>query len=170
MADDFLLLLPIQRQQRWVEVEPRVERLFLDHLNPLEVFRPEQVRRKFCFCPNQIHDILDMICDEIKPETARSDAVPTIIKLCSALQFYASCSYLDVGDVMGLSEATIGRVVRDVTAELLRLQPHLHWPGNEEHRQIQTGFRAIASEWATWMSRCDQWAFGSSPVWHPYGA
>ena len=51
---------------------------------------------------------------------------------------------------MGLSEATVCRVVRDVTAALLRLQPqHLHWPGNEERWQIQIGFRAIAGEWAS---------------------
>ena len=78
----FLLLLSIQRQQRRVEAEPSVGRLFRDRLNPLEVFRPEQVRRKLRFWPNQIRDILDKMHDEIKPETARSQAVPAMIKLC----------------------------------------------------------------------------------------
>ena len=151
MADDILLLLLIEQQQRRFEAEPRVERLFRDRLNPLEVFRPEQVRRKFRFWPNQIRDILEMVRDEFEPQTARSHAVPALIKLCCALRFYASGSYLDVvGDVMGLSETTVCRVVRDVTAALLRLQPqHLHWPGNEERWQIQIGFRAIAGEWAS---------------------
>ena len=148
MADDILLLLPIQQQQRRVEAAPRVERLFRDRLNPLEVFRSEQVRRKFRFWPNQIRDILDMVPDEIEPESARSHAVLALIKLSCALHFCASGSYLDVfGDVMGLSEATVCRVVRDVTAALLRLQPqHLHWPINKERRQIQIGLRAIAGE------------------------
>ena len=129
-------------------MEPRIERLFRDCLNPLEVYRPEQVRRKFCFWLNQNRDILDTIREAIKPETARSHAVPGIIKLCCALCFYTSCSYLDmVGDMMGQSEAIVYRVVQDVKEALLGLQPqHLHWPGNGEHRQIQTAFRAITSE------------------------
>ena len=148
MADDVGLLFIAVREARAIEEVPRVPRVFRDRLNPLEVFRPAQVRKKFRFWPHQILEILDEIRDDIEPDTQRSHAIPALTKLCATLRFFACGTYLDVvGDVMGLSDATVCRIVHDVTRALLRRRRHhLTWPANESLAEIKSSFMDIAGK------------------------
>ena len=148
MADDVGLLFLAVREARAIEEMPRVPRVFRDRLNPLEVFRSAQFRKKFRFWPHQILEILDEIRDDIEPDTQRSHAITALIKLCATLRFFACGTYLDVvGDVMGLSDATVRRIVHDVTRALLRRRRHhLTRPANESLAEIKSSFMDIAGK------------------------
>ena len=148
MADDPALFLPLPRAIRRPEVHPRAPRLFRERVNPLDVFRPEQVRRKFRLWPAQVRELVNLIGDELEPVTQRSHAIPATIKVCAALRFYASGSYLDVvGDVMGLSEPSLCVIVRDVTQSLLtRRQRFIQWPQAQDRPRIMREFGDIAGK------------------------
>jgi hypothetical protein len=86
----------------------RVPRLFRDRTDPLQIFRPDQIRKKYRFWPHQIIQLENLLHDDIAPLSERSHAIPAIVKLCAALRFYACGTYLDVvGDVMGISESSV---------------------------------------------------------------
>ena len=77
----------------------RLPRLFLDRIDLLETFRPEQVRRKYQFWPTQIIQLMQ-IRNRLDPAMEGSFTIPAIIK-CAALRFFACGTYLDVvGDVL----------------------------------------------------------------------
>lgn len=57
--------------------------------NPLDIYCHEELIAMYRFPRNLIEEIAE-ICDLPEPENDRGKPIPTIVKVCSALRFYAT--------------------------------------------------------------------------------
>ena len=105
----------------------RRERVFRDRQNPLEVFPAEEVRRKFRFWPSTIL-VLCQIFEDIGPSTKRSQALPTLLRVCVGLRFLASGAFNHiVGDLWPIiiDDATVHRTATKFVDAVCRV--HKKW-------------------------------------------
>ncbi|KAH3790572.1 hypothetical protein DPMN_168776 [Dreissena polymorpha] len=86
----------------------RVERVFLDRSNPLEMYRDIELYKRFRFTRPVIVVFCDLCKDELSRNTMRSLPVPVALAVCTFLRYVASGDLqLTVGDSTGLSQATV---------------------------------------------------------------
>ena len=93
----------------------RRERRYRDPLDPMSI-SDDNLLRYYRF-PR--HEII-RLCEELDPllgrKMRRSHAVPTHTQVLVALRFYASGTFQNVlGDSVGLTQASISRIIGDVT-------------------------------------------------------
>ena len=81
----------------------------LDSLTANELFQST------CFPRRAIHDLINLLCDDLKRQADRSHAILVETQVLAALQLYSSGSFQwMVGQSTGLSQASISRVVNVV--------------------------------------------------------
>lgn len=111
----------------------RRERRYRDPLDPLDI-SDEHLLRYYRF-PRQ--EILHL-CEELQPHlqrrTRRSHAIPTHTQVLVALRFYCSGSFQSViGDSAGLTQASVSRVITQVTNILYeKARREIKMPGRED--------------------------------------
>lgn len=98
----------------------RRERVFKDPLDPLHVC-DNHLLRFYRFLRGEILRLCRELQHDIGRVTRRSHAIPTHTLLLVALRFYASGSFQSVvGDVTGLSQSSVSRVINKVSMALYR--------------------------------------------------
>ncbi|XP_050705937.1 putative nuclease HARBI1 [Eriocheir sinensis] len=124
----------------------RRERVFRDRLNPLEV--SDDLLLHYYRLPR--HEILQL-CEEIGPHihrpTSRTRAIPIHTQILVALRFYASGTFQNVvGDVAGISQSSISRILNDVTEALLnKAKREINMPQNlQELMLIKQDFYGLS--------------------------
>ena len=92
------------------------------------------------------------IREDIDPVTSRSQAFPGMVRLLTALRFFATGSFLDaVGELTGASEATCHRFVDLVVAALLRkTNRFIKWPTREQFAEMRKEWYDLAGELKIW--------------------
>jgi len=69
-----------------------------------------------------VHEIINLLHDDLKRQTERSHAVPVDTQVLAALQFYSSGSFQwMLGRSAGLSQASVSRIITGVTDALCKL-------------------------------------------------
>lgn len=121
-------------------------RIFQDHMNPMENYNEEQFRARFRFSKEAVRDvILPALFADLARPTTRNQALTPIQQLCTALRFYACGSYMRIlGDTMGLHSTTVSKVVRNVSISIIhRLKDaYVKIPNNQnELLEISNDFR-----------------------------
>ena len=98
----------------------RRQRVFRDRLQPLDVYDDVDLYQRYRMTRPVLLEVIDLLEDEIAPDTLRSHAIPASLQVCVALRFFATGSLqLDNGDMAsGLSQPTISRIVTRVAAAL----------------------------------------------------
>ena len=62
---------------------------------------------------------MDILHDDLQPPTARSHSIPATLQVLTALRYYAIGSFQQVvGDISGLSQASVSRIVGRTPASL----------------------------------------------------
>ncbi|XP_030071493.1 putative nuclease HARBI1 [Microcaecilia unicolor] len=122
---------------------PRVfrTRLVLDQISDRKIIDDYRLSR------TAIYELYQEIREDIDPTTARSHAVPGIVKLLTVLQFLATGTFQHVlGGNSGVDQSTVSRHLTQVLRALKKcVRKHIVFPmGVEEHRKIKTGFFKIA--------------------------
>ncbi|XP_030058307.1 putative nuclease HARBI1 [Microcaecilia unicolor] len=122
---------------------PRVfrTRLVLDQISDRKIIDDYRLSR------TAIYELYQEIREDIDPTTARSHAVPGIVKLLTVLQFLATGTFQHVlGGNSGVDQSTVSRHLTQVLRALKKcVRKHIAFPmGVEEHRKIKTGFFKIA--------------------------
>jgi hypothetical protein len=138
---NFLLILLNQKTQNL-----RKERVFRDRMNPLEVYNDSECVQRFRFNRQAISDICALISEEIERPTKRSQALPVVIQVCTALRFYSQGAfYRATGDCLNISKASQSRCVFNVSKALTkRVKQFIKFPKSElELNQIKQNFYAI---------------------------
>ncbi|KAL2085042.1 hypothetical protein ACEWY4_020560 [Coilia grayii] len=122
----------------------RRERVFRDRNNPLEVYNDDEIISRFRLTREAILRLTDELEDVLGPTTARSHSIPALLQLCTALRFYATGSFLNtVGDTVGLSKASVSRVVYRVSGALSERLPQFPVEPAELSR-LKRGFYNIS--------------------------
>jgi hypothetical protein len=104
-------------------VNRRADRLFRREIdNMLQYYDDNELRKRYRFGRQTINYIVNLVRDEISPETNRSHAVSATNQVLITLRFLASGSFQQVtGDSLAsLDKSTVSRIVRRVTVALSR--------------------------------------------------
>ena len=107
-----LQLLLVQRAMRR-------ERVFRDHLNPLERYDDHDFLYLYRLPKVVILEIVDDIGAQLERTTRRSGVVPAVLQVCVTLQFLA-CANIQrsAGDIHGISKSTVSRSIRRVISAI----------------------------------------------------
>jgi len=104
-------LYVLQRRERTVN-----DFVTVDSLTDDELFQSTRFPRR------AVHELIDLLRDDLERQTERSHAVPVETQVLAALQFYSSGSFQwMVGRSTGLSQASVSRVITGVTDALCNL-------------------------------------------------
>ena len=127
----------------------RIPRVIQDRINPLEYLARAEVRVRYRFHPESIMILLGSIFNSLDTPTNRSSPLPPLISLLVTLMFYASgAHFVVIGDIHGVSKASVCRAIKKVTAAICELRhDHVKFPTNLERQTIKTEFYNIASKW-----------------------
>ena len=91
----------------------RRQRVFRDHVNPLEYLSDEQLLGKYRFSRGGIPFLTDLLSDSLSRATHHSNSIPVLLQVLSSLHFMACGSFqqvvADTGDI-SLSQASISGI------------------------------------------------------------
>ncbi|XP_052258075.1 putative nuclease HARBI1 [Dreissena polymorpha] len=123
----------------------RVERVFLDRTNPLEIYRDVELYKRFRFTRDTLQFICE-ICFDVERHTNRSLPIPVALSVCTYLRYVASGDLqLTVADSTGLSQATVCRVCAQVSAILAaKVSDFVKFPTGIDAARVKQGLGAIA--------------------------
>jgi hypothetical protein len=124
----------------------RRERVFKDRLNPLEVYNDNECIQRFRFDRKSISDICLLLFNDLKRSTHRSQSLPVVIQVCTALRFYSQGAFFRAtGDCINISKSSQSRCVYNVSKALsLKVNQFVKFPKTEnEFSSMKHGFYAI---------------------------
>ncbi|XP_072050892.1 putative nuclease HARBI1 [Amphiura filiformis] len=99
----------------------RRERVFRDRLNPFDEYDNVDMYKRYRFTRLGCQHIIDLLQDELQPDTLRNHSIPPSLQVFIALRFYARGKVIDSsGDKHNVSIPTTSRVIRRVTLALCR--------------------------------------------------
>jgi hypothetical protein len=94
---------------------PRRPRTIRDRLDPFTFYDDEDFRVKFRFCKGDTLRIMDMIGNDLEPNQKKMMSVLLLTQLLITLRFFATGVFQQMdGDLFGISQATISRIVKRV--------------------------------------------------------
>ncbi|XP_056435275.1 putative nuclease HARBI1 [Gadus chalcogrammus] len=83
------------------------------------MYNQDEFINRFRLPKEAILRLTDDLSNSLGPTTARSHSIPALLQVCTAVRFYATGSFLNtVGDTLGLSKASVSRVVHRVSSTL----------------------------------------------------
>ncbi len=123
----------------------RRERRFKDHLDPLH-HSSEDLLRHYRFPRHEILELCEELERFIGRPTQRSHAIPVHTQVLMSLRFYASGTFQNViGDVAGVTQGTVSKVIGQVTDVLHeKAKREIKMPTHEEINQTVQNFFAIS--------------------------
>ena len=115
--------------------EPKKRKGTYEHKNQVEFYRnlcendsdeehqesgnSEHFRKRYRFQPKTVEALCLLLGKEIEPEASSNNAFTAMQKLCITLRFYATGTHqIEVGDGEGASQASVSRIVKQVTRVL----------------------------------------------------
>ena len=118
-------------------------RIFRRELDPLQSYSDYELRCRYRFGKEAINYIVDLVAEEITPDTNRNHAVSVEMQILITLRFLALGSFLQViGDTfLGFHKSTDSRVVRRVSQALTaKLGDFVTFPSTRAERdEIKQG-------------------------------
>ena len=125
----------------------RKRRIFCRELDPLQSYTDYELRCSYRFGKEAINYIVDLVAEEITPDTNCNHAVSVEMQILITLRFLASGSFLLViGDTfLGFHKSTYSRVVRCVSQALTgKLSDFVTFPSTRAERdEIKQGLFRI---------------------------
>jgi len=119
--------------------------VFRDHTNPLDVYNDDEMYKRYRFSRDGIRFICDLIGEDIRRPTMRSNALLPVHAVCIALQYFATGTFqMVVGDAIRVEQSAACRAIHAVSAALTRRMPQfIRFPTNESSDDIKQGFYAL---------------------------
>ena len=139
--------LRVRRQILLQNVSNRVPRVFKDRSNLLDLPSDKEFRR-YRFRPETILFFMSLL-QSLNSKTKRNCAVPPLLQLLVTLRYLATGSmHLLIGDSVGVSRSTVGRIVWRVTRLLCDLSAQfIKFLTNQAAVQVKNGFTAVAGNY-----------------------
>ncbi|XP_063446531.1 putative nuclease HARBI1 [Mytilus trossulus] len=94
----------------------------------------------------KILEVVDLVRKDIESPTYRSHAIPAILQVLVSLRYYAKGDfYSEVGDLHGISKASVSRCITRVSKAIVSEMDNIKFPSTEaEMNVIKRGFYRIA--------------------------
>ena len=125
----------------------RVDRVFRDKTNPLDILSDEEIRVRYRLDRRNIYNLCELLKDDLIRPTKRSQSLSVSLQVMTALRYYATGSFLSVcGDIHGLSKMSASRCIHAVTNSLCKhMKSYIKFPSTiQDIRQTKADFYAIA--------------------------
>ena len=107
----------------------RRERVFKDRSDPLDEYSDEELFKKYRFSRVGILHILGLLGDDLDHPTSRNHALPAVLQLLTALNFFATGAVFDsVASMHGIHRSSVSRSVHNVAEALCRLKNNVSSP------------------------------------------
>jgi hypothetical protein len=105
-------------------------------MNPLDSYDDVDLFNRFRMPRQCIMQIIDLIFEDIEPSTLRFHAIPATLQTLCALRYYATGNFQTVsGDVIGISQPSVSRIVDRVTRAICRKAPQIiKFPRTEDEQ------------------------------------
>jgi hypothetical protein len=120
---------------------PRAERVYEQRLGPLTKYDDRKFVKRYRISKDSFRWLVGVLQDDLLHETDQNHALTPAQQLSVALRFYARASFqMDIGDMCGVSQATVCRAVHRVTAAICaRKGNFIHFPATPEERRAAGG-------------------------------
>ncbi|CAG2196490.1 HARBI1 [Mytilus edulis] len=94
----------------------------------------------------KILEVVDLVRKDIESPTYRSHAIPAILQVLVSLRYYAKGDfYSEVGDLHGISKASVSRCITRVSKAIVSEMDNIKFPSTEaEMNVVKRGFYRIA--------------------------
>jgi hypothetical protein len=142
------LLRPLEVEEdlaRWNRGTELPRRVFKDRSNPLESLNDVEFVKRYRLTKNLTIELIDLLQEDLIRNTDRNKPVPPALQVMSALRFFAGNSFYDtVGEIAGISQGTICKIVSDVSVAIAQRKGHymsFPQPGIECTRLQEEFFR-----------------------------
>ena len=124
----------------------RRNRVFRDHLNPLDTYNDVNLFARFRFRRIDLFRIVDEIRDDLEFGYRRKGFLSPKLQLLTALRFFASGTFqIVVGDTFQTHRSTVSRVIYRVSQALCaRLRRWIFFPRQREANRQKRLFYAMA--------------------------
>ncbi|XP_046389383.1 putative nuclease HARBI1 [Ischnura elegans] len=116
----------VRRLERLANQHPRLEKRYVrDAQNPFDFFRDREFLQRYRFPKEAVRGpLLEMVRPHFVRNSERGLPIPPVMKLLTALRFYATSSYQVVcGDLHGISQPSVSLIVKDVSRIFARRLP-----------------------------------------------
>lgn len=135
----------VERLERIDQLFVRRPRTIRDRLDPFLFYDEEDFLVKFRFCKRDTLLIMDMLGNDLEPNQRKLMSVSPLNHLLITLRFFATGAFQQVsGDLFGISQSTISRVVKRVSHALAsRYREVIQFPQGNNLRQVKRGFMDI---------------------------
>jgi hypothetical protein len=116
-----------------LELPLRRPRIFRDRANPMESFDEQDFIKRFRFSKLVTLDLVELVKADIEHPTKRSMAIPCLLQILCALQFFATGTFqLTVGDIIHISQASVCRIIKRVSQAFARkLNDYVRYPTSD---------------------------------------
>ncbi|XP_050500857.1 putative nuclease HARBI1 [Diabrotica virgifera virgifera] len=96
------------------------KRYIRDMENPMEFYQDVEFRRRYRFNKDTVADtILPLVFEDLRKPDNRGLPIPPMLQLLTCLRCYATCNFqLVSGDLRGVSQAAISRIIKKVSVLL----------------------------------------------------
>lgn len=123
----------------------RQERIFRDRTNPLDYEDDDTIISKFRLPRGVIFDLIDLLNADMPTRTRRTHAIHPSLQVMIALRYLATGSmYSTLGDSVGVSKASVSRIVRRFSITISRRAAHYIFFDINGLNQTSTEFATIA--------------------------
>ena len=138
-------LRPVHRLNNEARRGLHRERVFRDGSHAFEIYDDVELYMRYRFRHADIMNLVDMVGDNFSVAERKDSLTPTL-QVLIALRFFACGSFqLVVGDLFGVSKATISRTIHRVAAAFARLVPrHVRFHPQRETEAMKVMFHAVA--------------------------
>ena len=111
---------------------------FLPKCDPLAIFDDHEFKRRYWMNKNTFFVLLNKLKNELKQDSNRNNPVNPQDQLLIVLRFYATGSFQIVGgDLIGVSQSTISRIVMRVSIALAKKrQQYIKFPPPSEESKV----------------------------------
>ncbi|XP_070528310.1 putative nuclease HARBI1 [Cardiocondyla obscurior] len=106
------------------ELRPCKPRVFRDKTNPFELYNEREFRQRYRLSKECVHYVVTLVKSRFTPLAIRRNVIlPTLLVLIT-LRYYAKrCYQIKLGDLHGVSQPTVSKIVASVSRVLARLLP-----------------------------------------------
>ncbi len=124
-----------------------IPRQIRDRSNPMEEFGDDDFFVRFRFDKDTVRYICDLVIVNLQRRQDHTEHIPPLLQLLMTLRYYASGTFqIVVGDLLGVHQSTVSRVVKRTSEALARhCRDFVRFPENAAGiRAVQRGFYNIA--------------------------
>lgn len=92
-----------------------------DRNNPFSNLDEEEFRRRYRFSKETVLNLISKLHSDIQSNTEQSTDIPPYLQILSSLRFFATGQFqLSTGDLIGISQSSISRIIKRVSISLAK--------------------------------------------------